>query len=587
MRIESVEFNNWLTHRHLVLSLTPMSIVVGPNGTGKSSVGDGITFALLNELRRVTAKGERKKLLSEGASKGSVKVCFAGGAVLERDILNGKITKPSMFTRAGACVSLLPLVLDPALLGRMTPDERRSVFQDVLNATPTHAQLAAELEKRGIEGAALKEFKGAHTGNLPDWIEMAKKGATEARGAWKSITGETYGSVKAASWFSSGPTQPTDEALSKARFNVAATAEASQAAEREVGERIAETRHRITTLERIASLRDAVKPVGSLADAIKVEDEAHDAMARARKDLETITAAALPDAACPHCGAFVAVSVRWPENGVKLSQSSNTTKKPTPAQVATAKERFADLERASLAATESRRTLEAKLERMQDQAAHLATLEAGVVAAELGVETQDQHPEDAAHAARKAAMEASQALAALERTKQDSEAAEERTDKAMRYHVLVEQWVKLAELIAADGILGEMLIKAMEPMAAYLRQIAIETGWAQVTIGADMGIMAGGRLYELLSESERWRVDTALAVVLAQLSDLRIVLLDRLDVLDIPSRKPAMGWLFKRVQSGALETCLLMGTMKEPPLAPKAVNVIWLGDRSAAAQKAA
>ena len=76
-----------------------------------------------------------------------------------------------------------------------------------------------------------------------------------------------------------------------------------------------------------------------------------------------------------------------------------------------------------------------------------------------------------------------------------------------------------------------------------------------------MSIKYRYRPYHLLSESEQWRVDMVCTVVIAKLSGISIVVLDRLDILDLRSRQMIMRWLseqHKKMQS------IVLATLKAP-----------------------
>ena len=96
-----------------------------------------------------------------------------------------------------------------------------------------------------------------------------------------------------------------------------------------------------------------------------------------------------------------------------------------------------------------------------------------------------------------------------------------------------------------------------------------------------MTITAGGRVYGLLSETERWRVDAVIGEALAQLSELRLLLLDRFDVLDLGGRGDLLGWMDELAAPGEIDTCIIRGTLKAPAAAPSAAfTVHWVGTSS-------
>src|SRR6185503_12228112 len=103
------------------------------------------------------------------------------------------------------------------------------------------------------------------------------------------------------------------------------------------------------------------------------------------------------------------------------------------------------------------------------------------------------------------------------------------------------------------------------------------SGWKRVVIGKDMEITCAGRLYGLISESEKWRADTLIALAIAQISELRIVVIDRFDVLDNDSRQQLLGMLIKLAKADAMDNMIMAGTMKElPAKLPDCVHGVWI-----------
>jgi len=141
-------------------------------------------------------------------------------------------------------------------------------------------------------------------------------------------------------------------------------------------------------------------------------------------------------------------------------------------------------------------------------------------------------------------------------------------------HREVQAWEGLAEALAPDGIPGDLLAEALQPFNGRLRETATTTGWPQVHIGADMAITADGRAFNLLSESEQWRAGAAIAEALAYVSGVGLLVLDRMDVLDIPSRGQALQWLTSLADTHQV---ICMGTLKAlPDKLPEVVQGVWL-----------
>ena len=138
----------------------------------------------------------------------------------------------------------------------------------------------------------------------------------------------------------------------------------------------------------------------------------------------------------------------------------------------------------------------------------------------------------------------------------------------------------VADALAPGGIQAELLSRALEPVNRLLKNRSDIAGWPVVQVGAGMEITAGGRAHALLSESERWRTDVLLAIVIAELSGLRILLVDRFDVLDLGGRSELITLLDELTYDGgiaALETAIVSGTLKQAPASlPDTMQAIWV-----------
>lgn len=103
--------------------------------------------------------------------------------------------------------------------------------------------------------------------------------------------------------------------------------------------------------------------------------------------------------------------------------------------------------------------------------------------------------------------------------------------------------------------------------------------WKPVQILDDMSVNVGGRAYGLVSESAKWRADTLLALAIAQISQLRFVVLDRFDVLDLPGRGQLLGLLVELARMKAMDTMIMCGTMKAIPKGlPAQVRAVWVAN---------
>jgi hypothetical protein len=92
-----------------------------------------------------------------------------------------------------------------------------------------------------------------------------------------------------------------------------------------------------------------------------------------------------------------------------------------------------------------------------------------------------------------------------------------------------------------------------------------------------MRILYNQRPYQLLSESEQWRVDAMLAEAVSHLSGLKLLVLDRMDVLVPEARNQLISWLDVLASTGEVDTALVIGTLKAlPGDLPATFNACWV-----------
>ena len=169
------------------------------------------------------------------------------------------------------------------------------------------------------------------------------------------------------------------------------------------------------------------------------------------------------------------------------------------------------------------------------------------------------------------------AIRMLEEAERRAAEADEKTKRAAALHADVQQWEAIGDALAPDGIPGEMLAEALEPINNLLFASTTGSEWEQVTVHADMRITYGLRDYALLSESEKWRADAMIAEAIAHLSGVRLLVLDRFDVLDLKGREDLLFWLDGMALDGEIDTALIFGTLKGlPAQLPETVEAFWI-----------
>lgn len=584
MRLARIALQHWLTHSSLTLDFAPMTIVAGPNASGKSAIADAIAFALANELRRVTAKGDRNQLLTNGAESGHVTLGCENPLdpqhkrlLITREIATGKLRRPVDLPWTPETVTeALPFVIDTARFADAAPDERRKLLRQIMRADLGPTAVLAALRARGYPEDLLRQLGTG--GKIEDWIAHADRGAVEARGAWKAITNEPYGTEKAEGFVVEGPEDAaSDRAVQRLQDAVRVLQDDAGLLNRELGTiDAAEARHanqatRLATMSRIAASADAASAALAAADQRRTAAAAaRDLAAKVARDVE-----GRADTARLHC----------PECDAALDLQGHVLVLHTaPANPSTVKERAEAAHGLDMAETALRtaETLQTQARRDFEAAANAAETLRNLAATEPKPDTAARAAIERQLAVTRASIEArTRELLEARKSLAAALAAEAATQRAASYHQAVLSWLAIKAALQPNGIPGEILARVLGPFNARLRTLSVQTGWPQVSVGDDMGIRVNSRPHHLLSKSEQWRCDAMLAVAIAIQSEVAFVVLDEFDILDVPSRRPALGWLYALTQQDELDTVLVLGTMREPPTAPANVTVHWLGESRA------
>ena len=151
------------------------------------------------------------------------------------------------------------------------------------------------------------------------------------------------------------------------------------------------------------------------------------------------------------------------------------------------------------------------------------------------------------------------------------------TKEALKHHNLVKEWHVVAEALSPSGIPLTVTVEAITPINKRLENTHSLTEWPLIKLEKDLSITAGGRPYGLLSESEMWRADAALAEALSIASGVKLFVLDRMDVLSPRNRAILIKWLGK--VSIDHDTIIIIATLKTPPAKlPPGFESVWIQD---------
>jgi len=568
MKLARIQVDNFLGAHHIDVKLTtPVTLFAGPNGACKSSISEAVRMAMTGDVVRVKLKKEYEQLVTDGNKQGGALITAEDEAAYSFNLPGGD-RKVDDGLPVGEAVNVC---LNGQRFSLMDDGERRTFLFSVAGIKIKADDIKARMLARACDPAKTEATVPMLRTGFPAACDFAKNKATEAKGAWRKVTAApAYGSKVAEKWAAELPeelttTAPTAEELAAFEAKVAAlnteigAVTAKVSARKEAAAKRAALKEQADSVDRVrenwvrvsGELNDYAPKVTALrerASGTKRVGLVHDFarfvgdLKRSNDEKENQTAAELLDRYEDEHGALAPAgdvdadaqaSLPEFERGLEVLQNSE-------------KNLARDLQAAE--AAKGQYDLLGEVADEPDLP-DLTKLQAALVECraerDRARQRAGQHEEYAAKVA----------------------AAEQRTKDAAAHHADVTAWLVLADALAPDGIPADLLKEALAPINASLAEAAEITGWQTVCITQDMEITANGRPYGLLSESEKWRADATIAITVARLSGVKILMLDRVDVLDLPGRGKLLALVNTLVTEGDINTALLFATLKGLPAA--------------------
>lgn len=569
MRIESIYVENFQGLRHANLTLSaPITMVCGLNGAGKSSLKEAVGLAL-GEAARISLKKDWGKLVTEGEKKAQI-IIGHDGVASSITLPNGKADRTDVVGQ-----EYLPFVLNPDAFAKLDDKARRALLFALTKSSGKPAVVVEKLAARGADATKVEKIKPLLLSGFNAAMEQAKTYTSESRGAWKALTGEAYGSDKAEGWMvtipplAEGTPEVSQEDLAQAQ------AEHTKAVE-EIGkgdQHLGGLRAKREASDNMATRKTEIEEVFLQLFRRKTKLETTNTgleewkvkIAEAQQKLDAHSGESSCD--CPGCG----VKLKVVGKGIELFKGKTADlNKQAAAKL--------ELQKANDAYNLLLRTQTNDLKAVAEAEQAGRDLDAMVATVgEVVTDAMIQRVVDAIQGQRNVRDAATAKVEAMRERIDLITHAEKKAAQAAQHHEDVKAWTLIATALAPDGIPGEILSGALKPINDSLAKLSTIAGWPAVSIASDMAITAAGRLYTLLSESERWRCDALIGLAIAIESGLRLIVLDRFDVLLPAVRAQLLGSLINLAKSDVIETAIVCGSLKEKPVRlPAEINAVWI-----------
>ena len=520
------------------IELDPIALVAGRNGAGKSSVAQAVAAALTSMAIVVpgVSKKDAKKLVRDGADEGAV--------LLTQDTVSRSVSYPKAEVSGlnDADFGSSELAVGLGHIFDMKPDDRARVLAGYIQAMPTKSDIVAAVGDIGYNETTAARVWAAVEGGTPDawdqtWAKSREYG-TKEKGKWEGITGEAYGSKKAADWKPVALTNETDrqvlaDKVLSAKQRVERTVGSAAVSEAEIA--------RLNKLVEAAAGAEDITPVK--ADLEKVRGD----LAKARTAREAMPSEAQGSGTkneqrpCPACGAALVIEKVYNEP-IKLSVFSSET-------AAAAAKHDNRKDRAKLDGTiAGLKSAVVILEGRYEMAKRLT--DDGMAAAERLTEIGENKGagQDAIFDAKAALNAASLVLQSF-----DNKA------KADELHAAIAKNEQLIALLAPDGLRRRTLAKALGAFNGLLAELSAAAGWPAVRLDESLAAHYGQRPVGSVSKSEQWRARAVVQIAMASLDgSVAVVIDDAETMIDAKSRSG----LFSVLQKTGLRALVCMAFAK-------------------------
>jgi len=609
MKLKSAQFDNLLAIKSINVDFkTPIAMFCGANGTMKSSIYDGVSMAVAREpMRAVVHKKDYDQLVHDGNKAGGGLVEMEGGEVFEFNLPSGEFKGPEV-------TDAMRVALNGQKFAQMDVKQRTKLLMEVSGIRPSKATIlplllvAAGGDKGKVDDvvkllsvedyANIAELDPAlpasvlpkiHeiTAQLRGGFEAAEKYAAdralESKRLWQVVTGrKAYGKDVAEAWQAEIPEVPAGDAAALRQQavdqdNVITAANQAIGAIQQAADQAKADATQRQQLEAAAGKVDSLREQLVLADKDlseylpKVEALRERAKGKARVGLIHDMALFL-----------------W-KNPMKDGKAALLSAD----LIGRYQDEHGPIADAGKIDTEAQLALpdhEKGLAVMQNRASNLKTQLAASVEAKAKYDVLAPAGEAVDPSAELAEVRTVLETAKAEKQRLinaalDIEAAhkniaeaQQKNVDAAKHHEDVTQWIFLKDQLSATGIPAQLLQAALVPFNEMLAQAQVDTGWPAVVVRDDLEITAGGRLYSLQSESYRWRADAMIAQTVATKSGVKILCLDRFDVLDMTGRADLFAWLDILQDAGDIDSALIFGTLKALPTSglPASFTGYWV-----------
>lgn len=640
----TLELRQWMCHEHLFLDLkAPVTLVVGRNGIGKSAIIDAIEFALCGtgHVRGIRTKQELgARCVREGAAECTVSLCVEGveitrtmdgsgaqrlsavdgkGSAGER-VIEGKLTEVQTWVsdRLGIVPERLRVCLSARGIFAAKEEDRRAVLFGAAADQATDAKsITAAFVELGVEGervdqaiahvlragwdsaydvacehraqakgriSALQETDPVRLWSPPwpreegerpiDLSEVDREALVTRLQRWESRRDE----AAAKSGLTLGEARARKEAAHQALIEAGEEVEGiladapegtveelqrqhaqAQSAEKRLAESVASVRRDLARAEALAALPEKLEPP-EVCTHLPGETGCVAAKTAIAKHLKSLRDGV----------ADVIASLPSLRESVDQAEIVHLEAKNAVSKSARSLERAREVERRLLPARARMATAEQKVAQANEALAE---------AEEATTGGQDQ----SADFAREREQRARKTLEMVDKYRAQVREVETLQQRRAEIEDERDEWDAIAQALKPTGARSVIVRRLVEPFTEALNEVGSFLGPMRVAsdLSIEMQIDGSWRHYLQLSDSQRLRLELAVAHALASAAMIPFLIFDRVDALDVfeHGRGAALKALAALVKGGPYTCALALAALgrPKPSAAPHPdVDTWWL-----------
>lgn len=540
------------------LDIAPIALITGPNGAGKTSIARAIAAAVTGNPLPFgdMTKKDCAVMLRNGAPVGSVTVAGEEGYTTV-EWSKGKAEaksegRPPHASEIAAGLSDLLSMKKKEALGYLNTLLRASVSEQQFTNALKEKEIGEDVAKKVWLTIEAQGWDAAHA--------RAKETGTKYKGEWERVTGDKYGSVKAATWV---PAEWDDTIAGQTHDSLQGDINAARATLEAAIAGSAVDQANLARLQAIADSLPVIEAQKKSGQTLLSVNEAK--LVEVEKKLrENPNPNTNKDYECPHCACKV-----------HIKSVSGTEYMLSKAEVI-AEDKLKAARKLNAELCGEQQGLQRQI---SEGKALLQNIDSQIQTANAAIkkvaELKNQ-PETAQGGDVEAARVA---LANAESRKRLFDTLNEAMKLAAQ--IVVNQ--ELIELLDETGLRNKMLTSSLISfLASYVSPLCATIGIPEISIDSDMNVRMGARPFHMCSESEKFRIRTVVQIAVAQVERADLIIIDGADIVE-----PALrGKLLQTVEQARIPAvmCVTLSSMeKAPNLADMMLgNTYWVAGASCA-----